>query len=127
MRHLTLLVAVLALSACAAPTTPLVTTPARDTGVIVTATLAPLGSFEWQVAPDYTRLATTRRLAARALTNGRISVATAEQVQAEADSARRALDEAVATAQGNRASADALVTKARESLARAAALLGDAR
>lgn len=119
--------ATLALSACAAPTTPLATTPARDTGVIVTATLAPLGSFEWQVAPDYTRLATTRRLAARALTNGRISVATAEQVQVEADAARRALDEAVSTAQGNRAGADALVTKARASIARAAALLGGAR
>ena len=119
--------AALALAACAAPTTPLSTSPARDTGVIVSATLAPLGSFEWTVAPDYTRLATTRRLAARALTNGRISIATAEQVQAEADAARRALDEAVATAPRNRAVADSLVAKARESIARAAALLGDAR
>lgn len=119
--------AALALAACAAPTTPLSTAPERDTGVIVTATLAPLGSFEWTVAPDYTRLATTRRLAARALTNGRISIATAEQIQVEADAARSALDEAVAAAPRNRAVADSLVAKARESIARAAALLGDAR
>lgn len=126
-RILILIAAALSLAACAGPTVPLSTAPARDSGVIVTATLAPLGSFEWTVAPDYTRLATTRRLAARALTNGRISIATAEQVQTEADAARRALDEAVATAPRNRAVADSLVAKARASIARAAALLGDAR
>ncbi|GIK83027.1 MAG: hypothetical protein BroJett024_41320 [Alphaproteobacteria bacterium] len=126
-RILILIAAALSLAACAGPTAPLSSAPARDTGVIVTATLAPLGSFEWQVAPDYTRLATTRRLAARALTNGRISIATAEQVQVEADAARSALDEAVAAAPRNRAVADSLVAKARESIARAAALLGDAR
>lgn len=126
-RILILIVAALALAACAAPTAPLTSAPARDSGVIVTATLAPLGSFEWQVAPDYTRLATTRRLAARALTNGRISIATAEQVQVEADAARRALDEAVATAPRNRAVADSLVAKARAGITRAQALLGDAR
>lgn len=126
-RILILIAAALSLAACAGPTVPLASAPVRDTGVIVTATLAPLGSFEWTVAPDYTRLATTRRLAARALTNGRISIATAEQVQVEADAARRALDEAVATAPRNRAVADSLVAKARESIARAAALLGDAR
>lgn len=126
-RILILIAAALALAACAGPTAPLSSVPARDTGVIVSATLAPLGSFEWQVAPDYTRLATTRRLAARALTNGRISIATAEQVQTEADAARSALDEAVATAPRNRAVADSLVARARESIARAGALLGDAR
>lgn len=119
--------AALVLAACAAPTTPLSTAPARDTGVIVSATLAPLGSFEWQVAPDYTRLATTRRLAARALANGRISIATAEQVQVEADAARSALDEAVRVAPSSRAVADSLVAKARAGIARAQALLGDAR
>lgn len=121
------IVAAFALAACAGPTAPLTSAPARDTGVIVSATLAPLGSFEWTVAPDYTRLATTRRLAARALTNGRISIATAEQVQVEADAARSALDEAVRVAPTSRATAEALVAKARSSIARAAALLGDAR
>lgn len=116
-----ILAAALLLSACGT-TTPLSTAPARDTGVIVTATLAPLGSFEWQVAPDYTKLATTRRLAARALTNGRITVATAEQVQVEADAARRLLDEAVAAGGGT-----ANVAQAREAIARAAALLEAAK
>ena len=126
-RILILIAAAFALAACAGPTAPLSSAPARDSGVIVSATLAPLGSFEWQVAPDYTRLATTRRLAARALTNGRISIATAEQVQAEADAARRALDEAVRVAPTSRATAEALVAKARAGIARAQALLGDAR
>lgn len=126
-RILILIAAALSLAACAGPTVPLASVPARDSGVIVTATLAPLGSFEWTVAPDYTRLATTRRLAARALTNGRISIATAEQVQVEADAARSALDEAVRVAPSSRAVADSLVAKARESIARAQALLGDAR
>lgn len=126
-RILILIAAALALAACAGPTAPLSSVPARDTGVIVSATLAPLGSFEWQVAPDYTRLATTRRLAARALTNGRISIATAEQVQTEADAARSALDEAVRVAPTSRATAEALVAKARAGIARAQALLGDAR
>lgn len=122
MRSLILAAVVAALSACAAPGAQLVSAPERDTGVIVVGTLAPLGSFEWQVAPDYTRLATTRRLAARLLTNGQITVQTAEQVQAEADHARRLLDEAVAAGGGA-----ANVAQAREAIARAQALIGGAR
>lgn len=120
MRILILVLAAL-LSACAAPQAQLASSPARDTGVIAVGTLAPLGSFEWQVAPDYTRLATTRRLAARLLTQGRITVETAEQVQIEADAARRLLDEAVAAGGGA-----ANVAQAREHIARAAALVEEA-
>lgn len=113
-----LIVAVaLALSACASPGAQLASVPDRDSGVIVTATLAPLGSFEWTVAPDYTRLATTRRIAARLLAKGRITVETVEQVQQEADAARRLLDEAVKAGGGD-------VTQAREHIARAQALIG---
>lgn len=162
MRTLILLIVAAALGACASNPS-MTSAPARDSGVIVSATLAPFGSFEWTIAPDYTRLATTRRQAARALRNGRISVATAEQVQVEADAARAALDEALVTdkraqdaaavarnelddalatadlarvdvaraaldeALSSRAVADSLVVKARASIARAAALLGDAR
>lgn len=120
MRTLMIAAVAAVLSACAAPGAQLVSAPERDTGVIVVGTLAPLGSFEWQVAPDYTKLATTRRLAARLLTNGRITVQAAEQVQAEADAARRLLDEMVVAGGGN-------VTQAREHIARAAALVEDAR
>lgn len=123
MKRLTILAAALALSACASSPAQLGSAaPERDAGVIVVGTLAPLGSFEWQVAPDYTRLATTRRLAARLLTNGRITVQTAEQVQVEADAARRLLDEAVAAGGGS-----ANIAQAREAIARAQALIGGAR
>lgn len=119
MRILILIAAALVLSACAAPTTPLATASApRDTGVIVSATLAPLGSFEWTVAPDYTRLAVTRRLAARLLAQGRISVDVAEQVQVEADAARGLLDAAVAAGGGA-----ANVAQAREHIVRAQKLV----
>lgn len=123
MKRLAILAAALALSACAsAPAQLGSAAPERDSGVIVVGTLAPLGSFEWQVAPDYTKLATTRRLAARLLTNGRITVQTAEQVQVEADVARRLLDEAVAAGGGA-----ANVAQAREHIARAAALVEGAK
>lgn len=124
MRILIPLLAAVLLTACAAPQ-QLASAPARDTGVIVTATLAPLGSFEWQVAPDYTRLATVRRLAARALTNERITLAQAVQVQVEADAARKALDEAVSLGGGS--VAESLVAQARERITRAAALVEAAR
>lgn len=121
MRSMILVAALALLSACA-QSTPLASAPERDSGVIVVGTLAPLGSFEWQVAPDYTRLATTRRIAARLLTQGRITVETAEQVQAEADAARRLLDEAVAAGGGA-----ANVAQAREHIARAQKLVEAAR
>lgn len=121
MRSLILVAAIALLSACA-QTTPLASAPERDSGVIVVGTLAPLGSFEWTVAPDYTRMATTRRIAARLLTQGRITVEVAEQVQAEADAARRLLDEAVAAGGGA-----ANVAQAREHIARAAALVEGAK
>lgn len=120
MRTLILAAALALLSACAGP--QLASAPERDTGVIAVATLAPLGSFEWQVAPDYTRMAMTRRIAARLLTQGRITVEVAEQVQAEADAARRLLDEAVAAGGGA-----ANVAQAREHIARAQKLVEVAR
>lgn len=80
--------------------------PARDAGTFAVATIAPFGSFEFEAAPAYTRLAVARRLAARRLSDGRMTVEHAIAVQAAADDARRALDAAAAAASsGDRAGA----------------------
>jgi len=59
------------------------------------ATLAPIGSFEWQAAPAYTKLAMMRHNAAKALRKGEISVEDAIEVQNAADAIRAVLDAAV--------------------------------
>ena len=68
-----------------------------DSGAVaIFATLAPLGSFEWQVAPRYTALAAARHNAAVRLRKGLITVDQAQQVQADADATRKLLDASVA-------------------------------
>lgn len=59
-------------------------------------TLAPVGSFEWQAAPAYTKLALLRHSAAKKLRAGEITVSTALDVQAAADGIRSQLDAAIA-------------------------------
>lgn len=56
------------------------------------ATIAMWGSWEWELAPAYTRLAMLRRSAAAQLSDGRISLAAAKGIQAAADRARWQLD-----------------------------------
>lgn len=64
-------------------------------GYFAVGTLAPLGSFEWKIAPSYTRLATVRHNAARALKQHRLTFAEAVDVLDATDRARAALDAAV--------------------------------
>lgn len=93
---LVIIIAALLIAGCAAPTQPIEAAHAqqRDSGAFAVATLAPFGSFEWQLAPGYTRLAVLRRQAARALDRHQIDLARAITVQARADAARRQLDDA---------------------------------
>lgn len=85
------LVAALTLAACAAQPPLSGAAPGRAQMV---GTLASFGTFEMELAPAYTRLAVLRHRAAGRLTAGRIDVATARQVQAQADDARARLDAA---------------------------------
>lgn len=86
-----ILAAVLALSACA--TQPQATVRASAQGSVSGfATAALWGTWEVELAPAYTRLAALRHRAARALEAGRITVGTAEAIQASADLARSFLD-----------------------------------
>lgn len=99
------LAAMVFLAGCAsvapAPSTEPVThqlqgsTDAEGTGIFAVGTLAPLGSFEWKIAPSYTRLATVRHNAARALKQHRLTFADAVDVLDATDRARAALDAAV--------------------------------
>lgn len=62
-------------------------------GIVAFGTLAEFGTWEMELAPAYTRLASLRHNAARRLESGAITVATAVEIQLIADDARRALDE----------------------------------
>lgn len=66
-----------------------------DDGAIAIATLAPLGSFEWRVAPSFTRSALLRRNAERQLRRHELSFDRGAGVLAATDRARAALDAAV--------------------------------
>lgn len=90
-------------------------------GITAFATLASFGSFEMELAPAYTRLAVLRHNAARQLTQRRITVGAAEDIQAMADAARSSLDAAHAeTMDGKEKPA------ARKNLANAKMLIEDA-
>lgn len=88
-----------ALTACTTPPTQPVAS-AASSGFVAFGTLAPFGSFEMQLAPAYTRLAVLRHNAARQLTQGRITVSAAKNIQAMADAARSSLDAAHAETMG---------------------------
>lgn len=91
-RLLLIVVAVLGLGACAS--TPQAT-PMQGAGgarIVGFGTLADFGSWEFELAPTYTRLAVLRHRAARQLNDRRISLAAAVEVQDLADRARALLD-----------------------------------
>ena len=92
MRKIFLIVCLLALSACASQPQTVGASATGRGGVVGFATLAEFGSWEYQLAPAYTRLAVLRHQAANALTAKRISVDVAVAVQATADEARSLLD-----------------------------------
>lgn len=67
--------------------------PAPRVGIAAFGTLASFGTWEMELAPAYTRLASLRHTAARRLDAGAITVADAVEIQLLADDARAALDE----------------------------------
>jgi len=110
------------------------TTTTVDTNVMVTrpaapaslaaATLAPVDSWEWATAPLYTRLVMLRQVATHRLQQGRITVATAREVQARADDVRTLLEASLAADQRqDRAAAASLADSARTALAAAEQLI----
>lgn len=125
MKHLSVLLIALSLTACAAPaTTPLSSDaqPSRQSRMF--GTLAPLDSFEWRAAPYYTRNAALRYRAAALLDARRISVAEAHEIQQRANGVRGMLDAAVAMDQrGNAAGAAGALEKAGRWLIEAEALI----
>jgi hypothetical protein len=105
-RHLFVVGAVLALAA-ALPAIAADSLGARadadSSGVYVAATLAPLNSFEFKLAPSYTRLAVVRRNALSALRKGQIGIDQAQAIQDRANGVRVLLDRALAAcAQSNK-------------------------
>ena len=106
---------VLLLAGCA--TQSLDTRP-QTVQLVGVGTLATVGTFEYEAAPDFTRLAASRLRAASLLRNGRITAAQASEVQTVADQVRSLLDRAVA------AKDRALLAKAREGQAHINKLLG---
>lgn len=95
-RILALFAALALLAGCAAapPSPTLAAAPDGAGKSRIFGTLASFGTFEMELAPAYTRLAVLRHRAASQLTQGRIDVAAARQVQAHADAARTLLDQA---------------------------------
>lgn len=90
-----LFIAVLAAGTLAACSTSVPLSGTAQTDAILSAsTLAFTGTCEMDVAADFSALALYRKRAARDLTRGQITVDTARQVQALADSARADLDAA---------------------------------
>jgi hypothetical protein len=88
-----------ALIACRqqAPAALEATPPADDaTELFAEATLAPVGSFEYQAAPLYTRNAANRHKAAVQLRHHRITAEEAQLAQNKADQIRLLLDRAIA-------------------------------
>lgn len=91
MRALILILcACVTLAGCAAPPAGMQAKAAG--GMTAFATLSEWGTWEFELAPAYTRLAAARHNAARLLDARRIDVATAVAVQALADQARALLD-----------------------------------
>lgn len=84
------LAAALAACASAPPATPLAASGRGSLSGF--ATLALWGTWEMELAPAYTRLAAVRHRAAQRLDGGRLSVATAVEIQDLADRARANLD-----------------------------------
>lgn len=91
MSRILMICAALLLCACASPV-PI--KAASHTNAIGAATLAPWGSFEFQLAPSYTHNAILRQQAAAALVSHRIDSGQARRILSLTDAARAALDRA---------------------------------
>lgn len=121
---LAVLVAAIALAACAAPPPAPLEARGAARGVEIFATLAPVGTVEWRAAPTFTQLAAMRRRAAILLDRGRISVQVAVEVQAAGDVIRQLLDQALAAGVAkDEARADTLINEASTRLHAARDLL----
>lgn len=120
--RLLLLLVVFLVGCATAPTTAIdgQAQAARGGATIVVGTLAPLNTFEWDVAPLYSRVAVARAVAARRVQQGTLSTQDAREVQALANEARRVLDAAVAqeARDRNRAAATAATAPAVTALDR---------
>lgn len=93
MRIVLIVLALAALSACAS--SPLPPSPAGG-GVAVVGTLAPLGSFEHEIAPQSTRAEVLAIQTARAIRLGRLDNATGQQIARHLTAARADLAAAIA-------------------------------
>lgn len=110
-----LVAAALLLGACTAtpkPVSDLGAGTAKVRSIEMYGTLAAVNSIEWKAAPAFTRLTALRARAAKRLTESRIDVATAREVQRRADAARRMLDQALT----DPARADELITGAARAI-----------
>lgn len=97
---------------------------ATDDGSYSAATLAPLGSFEWKIAPSYTRNALVRHNTAKALRKQEITLAVASNVLKATDRARTLLDNAIAAdARKDVVSAENLAKAAADVIAQAEIIL----
>lgn len=105
-KNLSLLMAAtiaMALAACVAAPANTGAVKSSFTGF---ATLSSVGTFEYEAAPTWTRMAQVRHNAARALTGKEITADIARRIQARADLARSLLNEAMAADKvGNRSAA----------------------
>lgn len=107
-----LIVCVLALfTGCAQNLMRSSTVVTPSTAPAVVATLAPLGSFEWAIAPDYTRAISIVRRSTARLALGQLSAEKADAAVALAIQARDKLNDAV---RADAATASRLVNEARE-------------
>ena len=127
MKHVIALLLAATLTACATQTTaPLISAAPVARGVQFFGTLAPLGSFEWQIAPAYTRNAALRHRAAALLDARRITIEQAREVLTHTDRARMALDAAVKLdARGHTDGRAAALGDAARNLQHAEAILKD--
>lgn len=94
-----ILIAALALLLCAcagAPreSAPLTGAASSSGGMAAFATLAPLGSFEWELAPSYTKLAKLRFDTAHRLREHRLPIELAQSVLLRTEVVRSLLDQA---------------------------------
>ncbi len=117
MRTLLLAIVCVVAAACATPDSSLKGSVSRG-GLYGAATLASVGTFEYQVAPKITANAMLRRRAAVDVDHGRVSVAAAREVLRVSDRARTALADAIAADRaGDRVRASQLLGEADRALA----------
>lgn len=101
MRSIALILISYALLACSENVPTMPSPVAQETqaiigeaqsGMVVIGTLAPFGSWEFELAPTYTRNASLRQRAANALRNKKISLEVAKSILTITDKVRALLD-----------------------------------